>query len=198
MIIEEDVRLNYIKEFFKKPAVRECVDFIVYYILPAIVVALLIVNYVFQITIVNGNSMEKYLHDGDRLIVEKFVYKFRGLKRGDIVIINKPQDLENERTPIIKRIAAVEGDLVEIRGGSVYVNEKKLDEPYINGTSTSYIMPQYQRVIVPDGHVYVLGDNRMPNESLDSRIFGPVSLKKIDGRAVFRFYPFSDFGRLKL
>lgn len=186
-----------IKEFLKRPWVRECLDWTVH-ILLAVLVAILIVNYVFQITIVNGNSMERYLHDGDRLIVEKFVYKFRGLKRGDIVVINKPQDLEDERTPIIKRVAALEGDKIEIRDKSVYVNDKKIDEPYINGTDTSYIMPQYQKMVVPKDCIYVLGDNRMPRESLDSRTFGPVSLKKVEGRAVFRFYPFSGFGKLKI
>ena len=106
--------------------------------------------------------------------------------------------METERTPVIKRIAALEGDSIEIRDGSVYVNDKKLEEPYINGTYTSYMMPQHQKVVVPTGHIYVLGDNRMPNESLDSRIFGPVSLEKVEGRAVFRLYPFSGFGSLKL
>ena len=164
----------------------------------AVVIGVLIVNYVFQITIVNGNSMEKYLHNGNRLIVEKFIYKMNGLKRGEIVIINKPRDIENERTPIIKRVVALEGDVIEIKDGNVYVNNEKIEEPYINGEKTYAIVPEYQSLVVPQGHIYVLGDNRMPNESLDSRIFGPVSLKKVEGRAVLRFYPFSQFGRLKL
>ena len=186
-----------IKNFFKQPVVREYLDWMAH-ILLSVVAALLIVKYVFQITIVNGESMERCLQNGDKLIVEKFVYKFKGLKRGDIVVINKPQDLENEHTPIIKRIAALGGDSIEIKGGSVYVNEKKLDESYINGSYTNYIMPEYQKMVVPDDCIYVLGDNRMPNASLDSRIFGPVNLKKVDGRAVFRFWPFDTFGKLKV
>lgn len=152
----------------------------------------------FQITIVNGSSMEKYLHNGNRLIVEKFIYKRTGLSRGDIVIIDKPRDLAYERSPIIKRVAAVAGDTIEIKNGNVYVNNEKLDEPYINGTYTYAINPEYQSVTVPEGCIYVLGDNRMPNESLDSRVFGPVSLKKVDGRAVLRFFPIKQFGRLTL
>lgn len=208
IILGEDIKLsdikeNNIREFLKKPVVKECLDLAVH-ILLAVVIAVLIVNYVFQITIVHGNSMEKYLHNGDRLIVEKFIYKFKGLERGDIVTINKPQDLETDRTPIIKRVAALEGDSIEIRDGSVYVNDKKLDEPYINGTytfasaSAYYMNARYSKVVVPTGHIYVLGDNRMPDESLDSRTFGPVSLEKVEGRAVFRLYPFSGFGSLKL
>ena len=164
----------------------------------AVVIGVLIVKYVFQITIVNGNSMEKYLHNGNRLIVEKFIYKMNGLKRGEIVIINKPRDIENERTPIIKRVIALEGDVIEIKDGNVYVNNEKVEEPYINGEKTHAIVPEYQSLVVPKGHIYVLGDNRMPNESLDSRIFGPVSLEKVEGRAVLRFYPFSQFGKLAL
>ena len=142
--------------------------------------------------------MEKYLHNGNRLIVEKFIYKRSGLKRGEIVIINKPRDLPYERSPIIKRVAALEGDIIELKDGNVYVNNQKLDEPYINGTQTFAINPEYQSLVVPEGCIYVLGDNRMPNESLDSRVFGPVSLEKVEGRAVLRFFPFSQFGSLKL
>lgn len=189
-----------INEFLKKPIVREVLDWAVH-ILLAVVIAVFIVNYVFQITIVNGSSMERCLHDGDRLIVEKFVYKFRGLKRGDIVTINEPSGAKNENSPVIKRVAALEGDLIEIKDGSVYVNNKKLDEPYINGTET-IIEPErdmsYGRVKVPEGHIFVLGDNRTRGGSYDSRSFGPVSIKKVGGRAVFRLFPFSGFGRLKV
>lgn len=164
----------------------------------AVVIGLLIVKYVFQITIVNGNSMERYLHNGNRLIVEKFIYKKSGLSRGDIVIIDKPRDIPNERSPIIKRVAAVEGDIIEIKDGNVYVNNNKLDEPYINGTETYAINPEYQSVVVPKDCIYVLGDNRKPNESLDSRVFGPVNIKKVEGRAVLRFFPINQFGRLRL
>lgn len=191
------ITFNYVKELLKKPIIREILDW-TFHMLLAVVIGVLIVKYVFQITIVSGNSMEKYLHNGNRLIVEKFIYKMNGLKRGEIVIINRPRDIEDERTPIIKRVIALEGDVIEIKDGNVYVNNEKIDEPYINGTTTYGIVPEYQSLVVPEGYVYVLGDNRMPNESLDSRIFGPVSLKKVEGRAVLRFYPFAQFGKLKL
>ncbi|MBP5427622.1 MAG: signal peptidase I [Clostridiales bacterium] len=171
-------------------------DWIVHIVI-AFVLGLFVVRYVFQITIVNGNSMERYLHNGNRLIMEKFVYKVTGIKRGNIIIINKPRDLENERSPIIKRVVGIAGDLVEIKNGGVYINGEKIDEPYINGINTYPIDLAYQNIVVPEGYVYVLGDNRLPNESLDSRTFGPINLKKVEGRAVLRFYPFSQFEVLK-
>ena len=189
-----------IKKFLKDPVVREALDWIAH-IGIAVVIAILIVSYVIQITIVMGSSMEKCLHDGDRLIVEKFVYKFKGLNRGDIVVINNPRETKGENTPVIKRIAGLEGDLIEIKDGSVYVNNEKLVEPQINGTYTYADGDDVlgnKKVVVPEGHIYVLGDNREPYASMDSRVYGPVNLKKVEGRAVFRFWPFKSFGKLKL
>lgn len=186
-----------IKEFFKNDIVKEIIDWVVHVFI-AIVIGIFIVKYVFQVTIVNGNSMERCLHNGNRLIVEKFIFKRVGIKRGEIVTINKPREIENERTPIIKRVVAIAGDTVEIKNGRVYINGEEINEPYINGTYTQAIVEEYKNVVVPEGYIYVLGDNRLPNESLDSRIFGPVSIKKVEGRAVFRFYPFKQFGKLKV
>lgn len=186
-----------IKKFFKNEVVKEVVDWVVH-VFFAIAIGTFIVKYVFQVTIVHGNSMEKCLHNGNRIIVEKFIFKRTGIKRGDIVTINKPRDLENERTPVIKRVVAIAGDEVEIKEGSVYINGEKINEPYINGTYTEGIEEEYQKIVVPEGKIYVLGDNRIHNGSMDSRIFGPISIKKVEGRAVLRFYPFRQFGKLKV
>jgi len=186
--------LERVKEFFKKPIVRVYFNWLLH-IGMAVIVALLIVTYVCQRTTVDGTSMETSLHHGDELILEKFVYKFKGLKRGDIVSIKSPDGVECKGELLIKRIVALEGDSIEIKEGIVYVNNEKLDEPYIKGDYTR-CNSSYNDMVVPKGYIYVLGDNRMPNASLDSRFFGPISLKDVYGRAVFRFWPLSHFGRL--
>lgn len=159
----------------------------------AVVLGLLIVNFVAQITVVNGNSMEKTLHNGDRLIIEKISPRLGIIHRGDIVTINDPEKLEISSSPIIKRVIGIEGDLVEIRDGKVYVNGEELKEDYINGDTTLEVDQNYSKVTVEKGCVYVLGDNRLPYESKDSRIIGTESIKNITGKALLRFFPLKSF-----
>ena len=168
------------------------------HIVLAVLIGLFIVNFVAQITIVSGSSMEITLHDHDRIIIEKISPRFGMLDRGDIVTINDYPGLEMERKPIIKRIIGIEGDEVEIKDGRVYVNGVVLEEDYINVDSlgTLDVDPQYSKVTVPEGHIYVLGDNRLMGQSKDSRTFGPVSIKDVGGKAFFRFHPFKSFGFL--
>jgi len=110
---------------------KEALDWAAHIII-AVLIGLFIVNFVAQITIVNGSSMETTLHNGDRLIIEKISPRFGWLKRGDIVTINDYPGLDSDRKPIIKRIIGLEGDKVEIRDGKVYVNGEALEEDYIN------------------------------------------------------------------
>lgn len=182
----------------KKPFIREALDWLVH-ILIAVMIGLFIVNFIAQITIVSGSSMEITLHDRDRLVIEKISTRFGKLNRGDIVVINDYPGLEMERKPIIKRVIGIEGDKVEILDGKVYVNGVALEEDYINVDSlgTLEVEPLYSKVTVPDGHIYVLGDNRLWGQSKDSRTFGTVRVKDVGGKAVFRFYPFNRLGVLK-
>jgi len=159
----------------------------------AVVLGVLIVNYVAQITVVSGNSMEKTLHNGDRLIIEKISPRLGNINRGDIVTIDDPVKLDLRTSPIIKRVIGIEGDLVEIRDGKVYVNEEELKEDYINGDTTLEVNKDYSKVRVEEGCVYVLGDNRLPNESKDSRTIGTENVDNITGRAMLRFFPFNTF-----
>ncbi|NMB33890.1 MAG: signal peptidase I [Clostridium sp.] len=181
----------------KNSVIKEILDWSIHIII-AILLGLFIVNFVAQITIVSGSSMEITLHDGDRLIIEKIGPRFNKLKRGDIVTINSYPNLEAERSPIIKRIIGIEGDKVEIRDGKVFVNDISIEENYINVGSegTLQVEPQYSEIIVPKGHIYVLGDNRLPACSKDSRVFGTVSIGSVGGRAFFRFYPLNKIGFL--
>lgn len=164
----------------------------------AVLIGFFIVTFVGQRTIVNGESMEPTLHDDDQLIIEKISPRFGWLQRGDIITIDvrDHKDVVRE-SPIIKRIIGVAGDTVEVRNGKVYVNDKELEEGYINGNNTEVVTEGFAKVTVPKGTVYVMGDNRLHNRSLDSRTIGPLEVKKVGGKAIFRFYPFDYFGTLK-
>lgn len=157
------------------------------------ILGVLIVNYVVQITVVNGKSMQKTLHDGDRLIIEKISPKFGKIERGDIVTVDDPIRLEEKIRPIIKRVIAVEGDHVQILDGKVFVNGEELKEDYINGDTTLDVNEKYSDVNVEDGYIYILGDNRLPYMSTDSRTLGTEKLDYVTGKALLRFYPFNSF-----
>ena len=161
----------------------------------AVAVALLIVNYVAQITVVKGPSMLPTLQDGNRLIIEKISPRTGKLERGDIVTVNVPEFLESGKETIIKRVIGLEGDKVEIRkDGKVYVNDKVLQEDYINGLVTNVIEPEYGRITVPKGSIYVMGDNRQ--NSKDSRTIGPVGIEKISGKVILRIFPINQAGKI--
>lgn len=117
-------------------------------------------------------------------------YLFHEPERGDVLVLNPPQFSE---TPYIKRTIAVAGDTVDIRDGAVYVNGERLDEPYLHGLKTACDDQTYcENYVVPEGTVYVLGDNRP--ESFDSRSFGPVPLDNIIGKAWFSNWPLDRLG----
>ncbi len=158
----------------------------------AVVVGVLIVLFVGQRTIVHDISMEPTLVEGDNLLVEKLGFRFGWLERGDIIVFKSPE----EERQLIKRLVAIGGDKVEIKDGKVYVN----DELSLTGLpeepeTPSGDSPELTSLTVPEGYVYVLGDNRQ--YSLDSTEFGPIDEKWIKGRAIFRFFPFRKFGSLK-
>ncbi|HHW48884.1 MAG TPA: signal peptidase I [Clostridiaceae bacterium] len=152
----------------------------------AVVIGFLIVTFVAQRTLVHDVSMQPTLNGGDNLIVEKISPKIGKLNRGDIIVF---YDI-NEDRQLIKRLIAVEGDTVEIKDGKVFVNGEELKEDYIkDGYTPQGINPQFNNLVVPKGHVYVLGDNR--KNSRDSRSIGPIAVERITGKAIFRFYPFN-------
>jgi signal peptidase I len=179
-----------------KDTMKEILDWMKH-IAIGIAIALFLVNFCIQRTVVYGSSMEPTLHDGNNLVVEKVTTRFGKFNYGDIVIIDASEFMLPGNELIIKRIIALENDEVEIKDGKVYVNNKEVIEPYVSVSTTLPINPKYSKIKVPEGHVYVMGDNRYPNASNDSRIIGPVSIRKIRGKAVLRIYPFSEFGILK-
>ncbi|HHU69756.1 MAG TPA: signal peptidase I [Thermoanaerobacterales bacterium] len=156
-------------------------------IIIAIILALLIRNFVVEIFQVEGESMFSTLHDGDRLAVNKFIYRIRPPKKGEIIVFRYPS---NPKLDYIKRVIAVGGDIVEIRDGKVFINEEEIEEDYIFGDTYGSFGPEK----VPENHFFVLGDNR--NNSRDSRFpsVGYIPFKNIKGKAVLIIWPFARLG----
>ncbi|HEY8425515.1 MAG TPA: signal peptidase I [Limnochordales bacterium] len=148
----------------------------------AAVLAMVIMTFVARAFTVEGNSMLPTLHDGERLMVDKLTYRFSEPQRGDIVVFRYPLD---PREHYIKRIVGVPGDEVAVRNGRVFVNGTPLEESYLSSPTLGRFGP----VRVPEGHYFVLGDNR--NNSEDSRDprLGFIPRELIEGRAIWRYWP---------
>ena len=151
----------------------------------AVIILILLFSLVLRPAAVIGNSMLPNFSGGDRVAC---VHSFSGYERGDVIIISHATRKDES---IIKRVIAVGGDTVDIDfyKGTVSVNGQVLDEPYVN-TPTNLSYDMTFPVTVPEGKLFVLGDNR--NDSLDSRStdIGFINENKVLGKVVFRFYPF--------
>lgn len=177
------------------PILKEVFDWAIHIVL-AILIGLFIVTFVAQRTIVDGNSMLPTLHHRDQLIIEKISPRLAKFNRGDIVTVYIPEHLGKGKDYVVKRIIALSNDTVEIEDGKIFVNGIELKEEYINGNDTYEVNPEYSKMTVPEGCVYILGDNRLPHASLDSRSIGPVQKSKITGKVIARYYPFKKAGWL--
>jgi len=166
-----------------KSALRETVETV----LTALVIALLIRSFLIQLYVVDGQSMVPTLQHMDRLLVNKIVYRLREPKPGEIIVLEDPA---NPRRQLIKRVIAVGGETVQIRNRVTFVNGKPLHEEYTNPVSVHF--KDMEPYTVPEGYVYVMGDNR--GGSMDSRHLGPIELSKIEGKAFFMFWPPARFG----
>ena len=155
----------------------------------AFLIALALRNYCFDVTVVDGDSMFPTLKNGDNLITSKISYIFSEPKRGDIIVLEAPDSPGDD---YIKRIVGLPDDHLVIEEGCVYINDKLLEEPYLNGVTTS----GEEDLIIPSGYYFVMGDNR--DRSKDSRTdsVGVISSNSIVGKSVFRLFPFSEFGKL--
>ena len=155
----------------------------------AVGAAIMIVVFLYQPVKVEGTSMLPELRDQERIFVNKFVYRIEEIHRKDIVVFWYPYDRSKS---YIKRIIGMPGDTVEIRKGTVYINNKPLREPYVAGKY--FDDGTYEAKFVTPGHYFVLGDHR--NQSNDSRMWGLVPEENIYGKAVFRYWPMAKIGTL--
>jgi signal peptidase I len=155
----------------------------------ALGLAMIIIVFFYQPVKVEGTSMAPLLSDQERIFINKFVYHFEPVGRGDVVVFWYPLDRTKS---FIKRVVGLPGDEVEIRRGRVYINGKTLEEPYV---PSQYIdTAAYGPVQIPRDEYFVMGDHRI--SSNDSRIFGPVPSAFIYGKAVFAYWPWTQFGSI--
>lgn len=192
-------------------AIREIVETLLLAVVIFVAVRMVVLNFR-----VDGTSMVPNLHDQEMLLVNRnvyfhfdlnralnwlpgedrdgqdIVYPFHPPERGDIIVFNPPVNPPSNK-PYIKRVIAVAGETVTFENGFVYIDGEKLDEPYINGGITECDgRYEYCDVTVPKGKIFVLGDNRQ--NSSDSRVFGPVNINSIIGKAWVTYWPFDDIG----
>lgn len=155
-------------------------------IIIALALAFIFHSYVLARANVDGPSMQPTLHNNDVIFLEKLSIETNNIKKGEIIVF----DSKNENNDYyIKRVIGVAGDQVEIKDGKVYVNGNQIVENYLaQGTITEPISPK-TTYKVPEGQVFVLGDNR--GNSTDSRMLGCINVKDVKGHAIFRAYPFN-------
>lgn len=161
-------------------------------VLIALLLALLIRQFVVESFVVQGHSMMPTLHSGERLLVNKFIYRLHGPRIGDIVVFLPPPAAHTTKD-YIKRVIATGGDTVSMRDGQVYIDGKLQPEPYLPQSYRG--VANFRAETVPKGDIFVLGDNRTNSE--DSRYFGFVPLKNIRGMAMFAWWPLHDFGVIR-
>jgi signal peptidase I len=159
-------------------------------LLIATALALGIIAFVYQPVKVEGNSMTPELADQERIFINKFVYKFGTIERGDIVVFRYPRDPNKS---FIKRIVGLPGESIEIRRGIVYVNDVPLREDYV--APKDHDLQSYPLARLSSQHYFVLGDRR--RSSHDSRSWGTVHRDYIYGKAVFAYWPIDHFGPIR-
>ena len=175
-----------------KGVIREWVESI----LIALILALLIRGFIVQAFKIPTGSMRPTLMEGDRLLVNKFIYRFKDPERGDIVVFRFPRDKKKD---YIKRLVAKGGETVEIKKGNVYIDGKIVEEPSTIRSTTYYNKEPYgglgREIKVPDESYFVLGDNS--GSSKDSRYWGYVPEKNVVGKAFFIYWPLTRIRVLK-
>src|ERR1700682_551420 len=150
------------------------------------------ISFAVQAVHVEGLSMYATLDNNDYLIANKIDYRLHSPQRGDIIILRPPADNSKD---FIKRVIAMPGEKLLIHDSTVYINGHKLDEPYLPEfwtTFNNWPNDGTDGRVMRSNEYFVMGDNR--NKSQDSRIFGPISRDRIDGRAWFRIWPLNSFG----
>jgi signal peptidase I len=152
-------------------------------VVPAVAIALFVNVYVAQaVTIEDGPSMQPNLYRGYRVMTEKISYYLHSPRTGDVVVVDRP----GSEVSLIKRVMAVAGETVEVRQGHTYIDGEPVEEPWV----AHFGGPDFGPALVPEGHVFILGDNRQL--SRDSRAIGPVPVDAVIGRAWLVYWPIED------
>jgi len=163
-------------------------------IIVAVALAFCIRTFLVEPYMVSGNSMYPSLHNRERLVVDKLSYFFTDPVKGEIVVFRFPKDQSRD---FIKRVIAVAGDTIEMRRGKVLVNGNVIEEGYTwKEDPKGKNLSDFRKTVVPNGTIFVLGDNR--NNSEDSRFKDVdfVPLKLVKGRALFCFWPTDRFRKI--
>ena len=150
-------------------------------VLIAVVLAFLIRMFVFQPFYIPSSSMEPTLMPNDRIIVNKFIYRFREPARGDVIVFKYPLDPQRD---FIKRLIGLPGETVEIKNSVLYINGAEVEESYLPESS---FFNDYGPIKVEAGHYFMMGDNR--NNSEDSRVWGLLPKENIVGKAILVYWP---------
>ncbi len=156
-----------------------------------VLVFLVIRPFVVQAFYIPSGSMRPTLVEDDKILVSKFIYRFREPQRGDVIVFKAPPQAASDEKDFIKRLVGLPGDVLEVRDGTLYVNGQPQQEPY-TAEPPLYDMPP---VVVEPGKVFVMGDNR--NDSNDSHTWGQLDEKRIRGKAFAVFWPVSRIGLIR-
>jgi len=161
-------------------------------LLLSVLIAILVILFIYQPVKVEGTSMMPSLVDQERIFINKFIYRFGigQIERGDLVVFWFPFD---QSKSYIKRIIGLPGDTVELREGAVLVNGRPLQEDYVPEEYKDHF--NREPVMVPADQYFVMGDHR--SSSNDSRVWGPVHRRYIYGKAVFVYWPLDKMGLLR-
>lgn len=155
----------------------------------ALGLVIVIMIFLYQPVKVEGTSMNPLLSDQERIFINKFVYRFEPIERGDVVVFWYPLDRSKS---FIKRVVGLPGETLEIRSGHVYVDGRELHDQFV---PSGYLDgSNYGPLRITTGEYFVMGDHR--DSSNDSRVFGPVPRPYIYGKAVFAYWPVEHFGSL--
>ncbi len=154
----------------------------------AVVVAWGFQAWVIQSFSIPSESMSPTLTNGDRVLVNKLSYKVHDVNRGDVVVLKRPPGAErgspDDPEDLIKRVIALPGETIEVRRGRIHIDGRELTEPYLPKSVSTVLDEPYR---VPEGEIFLMGDNR--GDSKDSRSFGAVPEDLVVGRAFARIWP---------
>ena len=174
---------------FKKKKKKSSAFELLESIIIAVLLALIIRFFLFEPFFIPSGSMEPTLQIGDKIIVNKIVYRFQEPKRGDIMVFKYPLDPARD---YIKRVIGLPGEKLEIKDSVIYINDQPIEEEYLPSNSNS---ANFGPVNIPENAYFMMGDNR--NNSQDSRVWGTLPNNYIIGKALAVFWPVNRIGVLK-